>query len=104
MLNILGCLDQPSSGRYAIDGIAVKDLSRNALAEIRNEKIGFIFQAYNLLPRTTAVENAELPLLYNSSVSSAERRERAIEALTKVGLGQRLYHTPHNYPVGSNSA
>ena len=100
MLNILGCLDQPSSGRYAIDGIAVKDLSRNALAEIRNEKIGFIFQAYNLLPRTTAVENAELPLLYNSSVSSAERRERAIEALTKVGLGERLYHTPSQLSGG----
>ncbi|SFW29042.1 putative ABC transport system ATP-binding protein [Sinomicrobium oceani] len=100
MLNILGCLDQPSSGRYAIDGIAVKDLSRNALAEIRNEKIGFIFQAYNLLPRTTAVENAELPLLYNSSVSSAERRERAIEALTKVGLSERLYHTPSQLSGG----
>lgn len=94
MLNILGCLDQPTSGGYEIDGILVKKLNRNALAEIRNEKIGFIFQSYNLLPRTTAIENAELPLLYNSSVSTAERRERAETALKRVGLAERMGHTP----------
>ena len=94
MLNILGCLDQPTSGVYEIDGVSVKDLSRNELATIRNEKIGFIFQSYNLLARTSAIENVELPLLYNSSVSTEERRKRAIEALKKVGLGERLHHTP----------
>ena len=94
LLNILGCLDQPSSGTYEIDGVSVKDLSRNQLATVRNEKIGFIFQSYNLLPRTSAIENVELPLLYNSKVSTDERRKRAIEALEKVGLGDRLHHTP----------
>ncbi|GGG47908.1 ABC transporter ATP-binding protein [Bizionia arctica] len=94
MLNILGCLDQPTSGNYDIDGVSVKDLSRNELATIRNEKIGFIFQSYNLLARTSAIENVELPLLYNSKVSTEERRKRAIEALQKVGLGERLHHTP----------
>jgi len=84
MLNILGCLDQPTSGVYEIDGVSVKDLSQ----------IGFIFQSYNLLARTSAIENVELPLLYNSKVSTEERRKRAIEALEKVGLGERLHHTP----------
>ena len=70
MLNILGCLDQPTSGLYEIDGVSVKDLNRNQLATIRNEKIGFIFQSYNLLARTSAIENVELPLLYNSKVST----------------------------------
>ncbi|KJD34526.1 ABC transporter ATP-binding protein [Tamlana nanhaiensis] len=94
MLNILGCLDQPSSGEYEIDGVMVKKLSRNDLATIRNEKIGFIFQSYNLLPRTTSIENAELPLLYNSKVSTLERRERAETALKRVGLAERFDHTP----------
>jgi len=94
LLNILGCLDQATSGTYEIDGLRVKDLSRNELATIRNEKIGFIFQSYNLLPRTSAIENVELPLLYNSKVSTEDRRERAIHALEKVGLGDRLHHTP----------
>jgi len=94
LLNILGCLDQPSSGIYEIDGLQVKDLSRNELATIRNEKIGFIFQSYNLLAKTSAIENVELPLLYNSKVSTAERRERAIKALEMVGLADRLHHTP----------
>ena len=94
MLNILGCLDQPTSGVYEIDGVNVKDLSRKELATIRNEKIGFIFQSYNLLARTSAIENVELPLLYNSKISSEERRERAIKALEIVGLGERLNHTP----------
>lgn len=94
MLNILGCLDQPTSGTYEIDGVRVKNLSRNQLATIRNEKIGFIFQSYNLLARTSALENVELPLLYNSGVSTEERKRRAIEALKMVGLEGRMYHTP----------
>ncbi|NVK07831.1 MAG: ABC transporter ATP-binding protein [Tenacibaculum sp.] len=94
MLNILGCLDQPTSGSYEIDGVRIKDLNKSELATIRNEKIGFIFQSYNLLARTSAIENVELPLLYNSKVTSKERRERAIKALEMVGLGKRLYHTP----------
>lgn len=93
LLNILGCLDQPTSGTYDIDGLKVKDLSRNELATIRNEKIGFIFQSYNLLPRTSALENVELPLLYNSKVSNRERKERAVKALEMVGLGDRMDHT-----------
>ena len=93
LLNILGCLDRPTSGIYEIDGLKVKSLSRNALATIRNEKIGFIFQSYNLLARTSALENVELPLLYNSKVSTEERKRRAIEALTMVGLEDRMDHT-----------
>ena len=100
MLNILGCLDQPTSGTYEIDGVSMKDLSRNQLTTIRNEKIGFIFQSYNLLARTSAIENVELPLLYNSAVSNEERRERAIHALQMVGLGERLYHTPSQLSGG----
>ncbi|MCG1037681.1 ABC transporter ATP-binding protein [Polaribacter sargassicola] len=100
MLNILGCLDQPTSGNYEIDSVKVKDLSRNELATIRNEKIGFIFQSYNLLARTSAIENVELPLLYNSKVSTEERRERAIKALQMVGLGERLDHTPSQLSGG----
>ena len=94
LLNILGCLDQPTSGIYEIDGVPVKNLSKNTLATIRNEKIGFIFQAYNLLARTTAIENVELPLLYNNSVSGQERHQRAVDALGKVNLSDRLDHTP----------
>ncbi|MBA4053311.1 MAG: ABC transporter ATP-binding protein, partial [Marivirga sp.] len=90
LLNVLGCLDQPSSGTYEIDGLLVKDLSKDELAKLRNEKIGFIFQSYNLLPRTTAFENVELPLLYNEAISSRERRERTHEALRLVGLSNRL--------------
>lgn len=100
MLNILGCLDQPTSGTYEIDGIKVKDLSRNELAAIRNEKIGFIFQSYNLLARTSALENVELPLLYNSKVSTEERRNRAIKALEMVGLADRMDHTPSQLSGG----
>jgi len=100
LLNILGCLDQPSDGTYQIDNYSVKNLSKNELAEIRNKKIGFIFQAYNLLPRTTALENVELPLMYNTSVSAKERRERALDALNKVGLSGRLHHTPSQLSGG----
>lgn len=100
LLNILGCLDTPTSGLYEIDGIAMKDLTRNELAKVRNEKIGFIFQSYNLLPRTTAIENVELPLLYNNNIPAKERRERAEHALELVGLSGRLYHTPSQLSGG----
>ena len=94
LLNILGCLDQPTEGTYLLDGVDVKSLSRDELARLRNHKIGFVFQAYNLLPRTSAVENVELPLMYNSSISAKERRERAIHALEAVRLEERLDHMP----------
>ncbi len=94
LLNILGCLDVPSTGTYLIDNVNVKNLGRNELAMIRNEKIGFIFQSYNLLPRTSAVDNVELPLLYNGKVSNGERHDRALRALEKVGLADRISHTP----------
>jgi putative ABC transport system ATP-binding protein len=84
LLNILGCLDQPSSGLYEIDETSVRNLDKNQLAKIRNEKIGFIFQSYNLLPRTTAIENAELPLLYNRKIQAEERRQKAIASLDLV--------------------
>jgi putative ABC transport system ATP-binding protein len=100
LLNILGCLDQPTFGTYQIDAVKVKDLSRNELATIRNEKIGFIFQSYNLLARTSALENVELPLLYNSKISTEERRERAINALEMVGLADRMDHTPSQLSGG----
>lgn len=100
LLNILGCLDQASDGSYKIDGVVVKDLNRNALAKIRNEKIGFIFQSYNLLARTTAIENVELPLMYNPKSGSAQRRQQAIDALTLVGLADRLKHTPNQLSGG----
>lgn len=100
LLNILGCLDQPTSGNYELDGISVKGLNRNQLAEIRNTKIGFIFQSYNLLARTSAIENVELPLLYNPKVSKEERRERAIKALKQVGLESRMNHIPSQLSGG----
>lgn len=100
MLNILGCLDQSNEGNYEIDGVLVKKLTRNELAKIRNEKIGFIFQSYNLLPRTSAIENTELPLLYNPKISREERRERAMTALKLVGLGDRMDHTPSQLSGG----
>jgi putative ABC transport system ATP-binding protein len=100
LLNILGCLDKSSAGVYKLDNISVKDLTRNDLAKIRNEKIGFIFQSYNLLPKTTSIENAELPLFYNNSVTSKERRERAIDALNQVGLSHRLNYVPSQLSGG----
>ena len=93
LLNILGCLDTPTSGTYRIDGIDVATMDEDALSDLRNRKIGFVFQSYNLLPRTTALENVELPLFYNRKVSVRERRERAIEALKLVGLESRMQHT-----------
>lgn len=100
LLNILGCLDKPTSGIYELDGVSVKDLNKNQLAEIRNTKIGFIFQSYNLLARTSALENVELPLLYNPNISSEERRERALIALKKVGLESRMHHIPSQLSGG----
>jgi len=100
LLNILGCLDKPSIGNYFLDSVDVKQLSRDELAQLRNHKIGFVFQAYNLLPRTTALENVELPLLYNKDVTAAERRERAIYALESVRLAERLDHTPSQLSGG----
>ncbi len=100
MLNILGCLDTPTSGEYILDGTSVKSMSKNRRAITRNRKIGFVFQNYNLLPKTTAIENVELPLLYNSAVSAAERRQRAIAALEAVGLGSRLNHKSNQMSGG----
>ena len=100
LLNTLGCLDTPTSGEYLLDGIAVRTMSKLQRAVLRNRKIGFVFQNYNLLPKTTAVENVELPLMYNSSVSAAERRRRAIEALLAVGLGDRLEHKSNQMSGG----
>jgi len=100
LLNILGCLDKPSIGNYFLDGVDVKQLSRDELARLRNRKIGFVFQAYNLLPRTTALENVELPLLYNRDVSAEERRQRAIKALEAVNLADRHDHTPNQLSGG----
>ncbi len=100
LLNILGCLDRPTSGEYYIDGIAVSKLSKDELSTIRNRKIGFVFQSYNLLSRTSALDNVELPLLYNNKVSSAERKERAKEALRQVGLDNRMDHMPNQLSGG----
>ena len=100
LLNILGCLDQPSLGNYLLDGVDVKQLSRDELAQLRNHKIGFVFQAYNLLPRTTAPENVELPLLYNKDVTSEQRREKAMKALEAVKLADRQDHTPSQLSGG----
>ena len=100
LLNTLGCLDKPTEGTYLLDGVDVRKLSRNELAKLRNHKIGFVFQAYNLLPRTSALENVELPLMYNPKISMKERRERAIRSLEAVGLGDRLDHMPNQLSGG----
>lgn len=100
LLNTLGCLDTPTSGEYLLDGISVRTMSKPQRAILRNRKIGFVFQSYNLLPKTTAVENVELPLMYNSGVSASERRRGAIEALQAVGLGERLEHKSNQMSGG----
>ena len=100
LLNQVGCLDTPTSGEYLLDGIPVRKMRRRERAVLRNRKIGFVFQNYNLLPKTTAVENVELPMLYNAGISASERRERAIAALRMVGLGERLYHRSNQMSGG----
>ncbi len=101
LMNIIGCLDRPTSGSYRLDGVAVAGLEPDALAEIRNSKLGFVFQGFNLLARTTALENVELPLLYaHPPVAPAEGRRRAMEALTQVGLADRADHVPSEMSGG----
>jgi len=100
LLNMLGCLDKQTDGIYLLDGVDIGKLSRNELAHLRNNKIGFVFQSYNLLPRTSALENVELPLLYNRSVNIKERRARAIKALEAVNLADRMDHTPNQLSGG----
>ena len=100
LLNQLGCLDTPTSGEYILDGTPVRSMSKNQRARLRNRKIGFVFQNYNLLAKTTAVENVELPLMYNSKYNAAQRREAAIKALQAVGLGDRLEHKSNQMSGG----
>lgn len=100
LLNTLGCLDTPTSGEYYLDGISVRTMGKNARATLRNRKIGFVFQNYNLLPKTTAIENVELPLMYNPAYSAAARREKAIASLIAVGLGERLNHKSNQMSGG----
>jgi len=100
MLNILGCLDSPTDGVYLLDGVDVGKLDRNQLAGLRNAKIGFVFQSYNLLARTSALENVELPLFYNKKISATERKQKAIKALEAVKLEERLDHMPNQLSGG----
>lgn len=100
LLNLLGCLDTPTTGEYLLDGIPVRKMGKNERAELRNHKIGFVFQSYNLLPKTTAIENVELPLMYNPAVSARERERKAIAALEAVGLKDRLYHKSNQMSGG----
>jgi putative ABC transport system ATP-binding protein len=94
LLNLLGCLDKPTGGTYALDGEEVSRFDYDALARVRNRRIGFIFQNFNLLPRTTALENVELPLYYGPPLTGEERRKKALDLLTRLGLGARLHHHP----------
>ena len=100
LLNTLGCLDTPTSGEYYLDGVSVRTMDKNQRATLRNRKIGFVFQNYNLLPKTTAIENVELPLMYNPQCKADERRRRAIAALEAVGLGDRLLHKSNQMSGG----
>lgn len=100
LLNILGCLDTPTSGEYYLDGVSVRTMDKNRRAVLRNRKIGFVFQNYNLLPKTTAVENVELPLMYNPSCSARQRREKAVAALEAMELGDRLMHKSNQMSGG----
>jgi len=100
MLNILGCLDKPSGGDYFLDGVDVKTMDKDETARLRNKKLGFVFQAYNLLARTTALENVELPLFYNALIKSKERKELALNALEAVGLKDRMHHMPNQLSGG----
>lgn len=100
MLNMLGCLDTPSAGEYLLDGHSVGKMDKNERSVIRNRKIGFVFQSYNLLPKTTAIENVELPLIYNPEIGNKERTEKAIKALEAVGLQDRMYHKSNQMSGG----
>lgn len=100
LLNQLGCLDTPSCGEYYLDGVSVRTMKKPERAVLRNRKIGFVFQNYNLLPKTTSIENVELPLMYNPGISAKERRERAIKSLEAVGLADRLYHKSNQMSGG----
>ncbi|MFR9591155.1 MAG: ABC transporter ATP-binding protein [Rikenellaceae bacterium] len=100
LLNMLGCLDMPTSGEFYLDEVPVAGMSNDQRAKLRNQKIGFVFQNYNLLAKTTAIANVELPLLYSSGISAAERQKRAIDALTAVGLADRLYHKSNQMSGG----
>lgn len=100
LLNILGCLDKPTAGEYFLDGVCVNKLSKNELAALRNRKIGFVFQSYNLLPRTSAIENIELPLLYNKEISAKQRKEKSLLALKSVNLENRLRYNPSQLSGG----
>lgn len=100
LLNLIGCLDTPTSGEYYLDGISVRTMNKNERATLRNRKIGFIFQSYNLLAKTTAVDNVQLPLMYNSKISAKERHDRAVKALNQVGLGDRLNHKSNQMSGG----
>jgi putative ABC transport system ATP-binding protein len=103
LMNILGCLDRPTDGTYTLDGQEVSKLTDNDLAEVRNKRIGFVFQSFNLLPRSNALENVELPLLYSrsgASMTGSERRKRSVEALEAVGLGDRVHHRPNQLSGG----
>ena len=100
LLTTLGCLDTPTSGEYYLDGVSVRTMGKGARATLRNRKIGFVFQNYNLLPKTTAVENVELPLMYNPSYTASQRKEKAVKALMAVGLGERLNHKSNQMSGG----
>jgi putative ABC transport system ATP-binding protein len=100
LMNILGCLDQATSGTYMLDGTNVNDLTRNDYADIRNQKIGFVFQVFNLLPRTSALENVELPLIYDRTQRIKDPNEAALQALERVGLGDRVHHEPNQLSGG----
>jgi len=100
LLNLLGCLDQPTAGQHWIDGVEVSGMRRDELARIRNEKIGFVFQSFNLLPRTSALENVELPMLYGQRMKRAEKRDRAMQLLERVGIGDRVHHHPSQLSGG----
>ena len=99
LMNILGCLDRPTSGVYELDGINISKMESRELSSIRNKKIGFVFQSFNLIPRTSSLKNVELPMVY-AKIGKKERRERAIELLEKVGLGERLHHMPNEISGG----
>ena len=100
LMNTLGCLDRPSHGSYKLDGLEISTMSRDQRARIRNQQLGFVFQNFNLLNRTSAIENVELPLMYAAGMTSRERRTRAVDLLTKVGLGERLGHHPSQLSGG----